>query len=76
MPKLTPRERELLTSLIACREACCAAMRVIADIDMGNLLGIPEDTKFERFVSECALIGVPNGFGAKADTLIKSLRES
>lgn len=61
---------ELLVALKECRDAVAAAMRVIADIDTGKLLGMEPDTKYQRLIDECAAAGVSNGFGKRADAVI------
>lgn len=61
---------DLLAALKECREAVAAAMRVIADIDAGKLIGMEPDTKYQRLIDECAMAGVSNGFGVRADTAI------
>lgn len=74
---LTDTERDLLAALIEMREACCAAMRVIAEIDtptkLAPMLGDPESRQ-QAFIDECKLVGVKDGFGARADALIKRLK--
>lgn len=71
---MTPTEEQLLAALIEMREACCAAMRVIADIDIAKLLNLEAETCRERFADELQIVGVKNGFGKRADSLIKELR--
>lgn len=73
---LTPLERELLDALKEIREACCAGMRVIAEIDtptkLKALLGTPESRQ-QAFIDECKVVGVKAGFGVRADSLIQRL---
>ncbi len=66
-----PTYDELVTALREYREACCAAMRVLADIDTGQLLGMPADTKIQRFADECHAIGLVDGFGKRNDDILK-----
>lgn len=61
---------ELLASLKECRNACAAAMRVVADLDAMHLIGADADTRQRRFVDELKLAGVADGFGARADRVI------
>jgi hypothetical protein len=61
---------DLLVSLKELRDAMAAAMRVIADIDAGKFVGLPDDTKYQRLIDECAVAGVVNGFGKRADAAI------
>jgi hypothetical protein len=66
---------ELLAALKEMREACCAAMRVIAEIDIATKLGIPAADYQQRFLDEAKLAGVSDGFGVRADALIRKLAE-
>lgn len=63
--------REILASLSEMREACCAAMRVIAEIDIAKRMGMEASTYEQRFVDESRLVGVKDGFGVRADKLLK-----
>ena len=72
---MTENEQRLLASLREMREACCAAMRVIADLDMAKSIGFEAETRQQRFIDECKMVGVANGFGVRADSLIKELSE-
>jgi hypothetical protein len=51
---------ELRASLLETREACAAALRVIAKNNLAD-----------EFETEFMLAGVANGFGKRADTLIR-----
>ena len=62
---------ELLAALKECRDAVAAAMRVIADLDTDALIGLASEAKQQRFVDELKIAGVKNGFGKRADDLIK-----
>ena len=62
-----PTYDEVVTACKEYREGCCAAMRVIADIDRG----LPADTKIQRFVDECHAIGLVDGFGKRNDEILK-----
>lgn len=73
---MTDTEEQLLAALIEMRDACCAAMRVLADIDAAKLLNLEADTHQERFADELRIVGVKNGFGTRADALIQTLRPS
>jgi len=58
------------------REACCAAMRVIAEIDTGTLLdkaipGIRSETAQQLFIDEVHAIGLKDGFGKRCDDVLK-----
>jgi hypothetical protein len=69
-----PTVRELFTALVECREATCAAMRVIADLDLGTQIGWPAETRVERFVEEVHALGITDGFGQRIDDLIARQR--
>jgi hypothetical protein len=56
------------------REGLCAAMRVIAEIDTGTLIGASSETAQQRFVDEVNLAGLTDGFGARADDVIKKFQ--
>lgn len=73
---MTDAERELVTALREMREACCAAMRVIAEIDTATRLGLPAETAQQRFVDECHLAGIEDGFGARVDALLQRYHEA
>lgn len=61
---------ELLACLKEMRDACTAAMRVVADLDQMHLLGLSAETRGQRFVDELKVVGVTNGFGVRADHAI------
>lgn len=70
---MTPLEEELATALREMREACCAAMRVIAEMDYMKAIGAESDTYQQRFVEECHLAGICDGFGKRTDALLAQL---
>jgi hypothetical protein len=61
---------DLLATCKALREAVCGAMRVIADLDTGLLLGASAETRQQRFVDEMHRLGIADGFGVRADAVI------
>lgn len=65
--------QEALETIKELREACAAAMRVVADLDVMYRLESEADTRQQRFVDELRLSGVKDGFGKRADALIKRL---
>lgn len=70
-------ERQALIATVReLREACAAAMRVIADLDSAHALGMDADTRQQRFVDECKIVGVQNGFGKRADDLLRRVAAS
>ena len=62
--------QELLAALKEMREACTAAMRVMADLDLAHRLGMDAETRQQRFVDELKMAGVKDGFGVRADQAI------
>lgn len=70
---MTPREQQLFDCLREMREACCAAMRVVADLDMAHSIGMDAETRQQRFIDELHAVGVKDGFGVRADRLIQEL---
>lgn len=62
--------RDLVTSLEEAKVACAAGMRVIAGIDAATRMGIPAEDACQRFVDECHLSGVKDGFAVRADAVI------
>lgn len=71
---MTPLEIELLDALIEMREAMCASMRVIADIDTMHRLKASAEARQQRFVDELHVAGIKDGFGKRTDDLIHRLR--
>lgn len=67
---LTELESELVVSLKELRDACAAAMRVLADCDAMKLAGAEKDSLPERFGDELERSGVNPGFGVRAQSLI------
>lgn len=76
---MTELERELLEALKEMREACCAGMRVIAEIDMptrlAGLLGDPASRQ-QAFVDECHASGVKDKIGVRAQELIAKAEQA
>ena len=64
---MTERERRLVECLRETREACAAAMRVIANLDDGSGRTLSLE---QRFVDECHRSGVHDGVGARAEALL------
>jgi hypothetical protein len=72
MPK--PTYEELLTTATQYREALCCAMRVIAELDVGTLVGCPSASAQQRFVDECHATGLVDGFGRRNDDVLNRAR--
>jgi hypothetical protein len=70
--KKKPTYQDVVAELLTCREAMCAAMRVIAEIDLGSQLGIPAETRQQRFVDELHALGIQDGFGKRIDDVLRS----
>ncbi len=64
----------LIASLKEMREAGCAAMRVVADLDGHPMLRA--ETREQRFVDELKAVGVTDGFGVRADKLLAALAQA
>jgi hypothetical protein len=59
-----PTYDELLKTASEYREACCAAMRVLAEFDTENIL-------VNRFAEELHAIGLREGFGVRNDDVLR-----
>ena len=70
-PRSASRLDAALDSVQELRDAVAAAMRVIADLDMMKQCGAELDTRAARFAEELKLAGVRDGFGKRADELLK-----
>jgi hypothetical protein len=68
--RILAERAELLAALKETRNACAAAMRVIAEIDVATKLGVPAADYQQRFVDEAKIAGVVDGFGVRADAAI------
>lgn len=69
-----PTYDELVQAAAEYREGCCAAMRVMAGIDLAaGLLG---DDVCARFQAECHSVGLKDGFGKRNDEIIYRAKEA
>jgi hypothetical protein len=59
-----PTYDELLKTASEYREACCAAMRVLAEFDTENILA-------NSFAEELYAIGIREGFGLRNDEVLR-----
>lgn len=66
-----PTYAELLAVAREYREACCAAMRVLADLDIGTFIGAPAESYQQRFIDELHSLGITDGFGKRCDEILK-----
>ena len=64
---------ELLSALKEMREACCAAMRVIANLDALKQVGAEADNRAQRFADELKTLGIAKGFGVRAQEAISKV---
>ena len=61
---------DLLAALKETLAACSAAMRVIADLDAMHLLDADVVDRQQRFIDECKVSGITNGFGVRVKDAI------
>lgn len=61
---------DLLETAKELREALTAAMRVLAEIDTGTLMGLDRQERMQRFVDEVHLAGLKDGFGVRCQNVI------